>query len=218
MRRSTPFASPINIAVPVVALSVVACGGPQTRPPANAGGAQAIAAANANAPRPGGTTGATNDVRTADIDNDGRPEVFKYYKTIPNPEKPGQEMTVLVRQDLDVNWDGRIDIWRYFAPNGLAEREEWDTDYDGNIDETRYFEDGKITKSERDRNNDGRTDIVRFYKDGKLDRKESDTNGDGAVDRWEYFKGQTLDRIGVDKDHDGTVDAWAKAGDQEQPS
>ncbi|MEO1335270.1 MAG: hypothetical protein AAFV29_06485 [Myxococcota bacterium] len=192
-------------------MAATACGGQSAAPGPQQAGAAAINAATNAQLQPGGRTGATDDVRTADIDNDGRPEVFKYYQTIPDVDKPGQKKTVLVRQDLDVNWDGKIDIWRYFTAAGLPAKEEWDTDYDGNIDETRTFEDGKIVKSERDRNNDGRTDVFRYYREGKLERKESDTNGDGAVDRWEYYKGRVLDRVGVDKDHDGTVDAWAKS-------
>ena len=160
---------------------------------------------------PGGQTGETDDLRTSDIDNDGKPEVFKYYSRIDDPERPGEKKTQLTRQDVDLNWDGKIDIWRYFDASGKVEREEWDTDYDGKVDDTRFFENGVITRAERDRNNDGRADMVRYYKSGALERKESDTNGDGQIDRWEYFTGRILDRVGVDKDHDGSVDTWAKA-------
>lgn len=194
------------------ALAISACGGKK-----ETGAVKQPTAANPNggggatAPQKGGEAGATDDVRTSDLDNDGRPEVIKYYKTIPDPERPGQNKTVLVRQDIDVTWDGKTDIWRYFDDNGQATKEEWDTDYDGNIDETRYFEGGIIVRSERDRNNDGKPDVMRYYKQGKLERKETDTNGDGQVDRWEYFQGRVLDRVGVDRDHDGTVDSWAKS-------
>jgi hypothetical protein len=162
-------------------------------------------------PQPGGQTGATEDMRTSDIDSDGKPEVFKYYSKVDDPDRPGEKKTQLTRQDLDLNWDGKIDIWRYFDNKGKVEREEWDTDYDGRVDDTRFFENGVITRAERDRNNDGKVDMTRYYKVGKLERKESDTNGDGQVDRWEYFTGRVLDRVGVDKDHDGSVDTWAKA-------
>lgn len=192
---------------------VTACGGKkksgEVKQPTAA--APAASANGPKSPQPGGTTGATDDVRTSDLDNDGRPEVTKYYKTIDDPERPGQKKTILVRQDIDLTWDGKVDIWRYFDDNGMAEKEEWDTDYDGKIDETRFFEGGVIVRSERDRNNDGRPDVMRYYKEGKLERKETDTNGDGQVDRWEYFQGRVLDRVGVDRDHDGSVDSWAKA-------
>ncbi|NJK89477.1 MAG: hypothetical protein HC923_08795 [Myxococcales bacterium] len=147
----------------------------------------------------------------ADLDEDGVPETTKYYDEIPDPERPGQRKTILVRQELDLTWDGRTDICRYFGAHGKVEREEWDLDYDGRVDEVRYYEDGVITRSERDRNNDGRPEVFRYFSEGKLERKETDSNGDGKVDRWEYYDGRVLDRIGVDKDHDGSVDTWAKA-------
>jgi hypothetical protein len=159
----------------------------------------------------GGQQGATNNVRTADLDGDGRPEVWKYYKTASDPDHPGEQKMILVREDLDLNWDGKPDIWRYFNDKGQVEKEEWDTDFDGKVDEVRYFEDGVIVRAECDRNNDGKYDVVRFYKNGQLEHKEVDTDGDGKVDRWEYYNGKVLDRVGMDKDHDGTIDTWAKA-------
>lgn len=186
-----------------ILLAASACGGKRER----SGGTENPTAGqspDAKTPLPGGQTGATENTRTADLDNDGRPEITKFYKTGADG-KP-----VLARQDIDLTWDGRVDIWRYFAENGLVEKEEWDTDYDGKVDEIRYFEEGVILRSERDRNNDGRFDIFRHYKAGKLERKESDTNDDGKVDRWEYYTGNVLDRVGVDKDRDGSVDTWAK--------
>src|SRR5688572_4437186 len=136
-------------------------------------------------PVAGGQQGATDDVRTSDIDNDGKAEVYKYYGRVDDPDRPGEKKTQLTRQDLDLNWDGKSDIWRYFDGKGKVEREEWDTDYDGNVDDTRFFDNGVIARAERDRNNDGKADMIRYYKSGKLERKESDTNGDGQVDRSE---------------------------------
>ena len=161
-------------------------------------------------PVPGGMGPKTEDMRTSDLNNDGKPEVFKYYETIEDPKAPGQKKTILVRQDIDMTWDGKIDLWRYFDVDGNTEKEEWDTDFDGKVDETRFFAHGVLIRSECDRNNDGKPDVIRYYKDGKLERKESDTNEDGQVDRWEYFAGRVLERIGVDRDHDGKVDTWAK--------
>jgi antitoxin component YwqK of YwqJK toxin-antitoxin module len=191
-----------------LALGATACGGTRTRTPR----ADKVAEVTSAAPVQGGQGAKTDDVRTADLDGNGVPEVYKYVKEIEDPAKPGEKKAVLVRQDLDVNWDGKVDIWRYFDADGQVSKEEWDTDFDGNIDETRTFDAGVVVQSERDRNNDGKTDIWRFYKAGKLERKESDTNGDGKADRWEYFNGRTVERVGIDRDFDGTVDSWSKAG------
>jgi len=156
----------------------------------------------------------TDDVRTSDLDENGVPETTKYYDEAPDPERPGQRKTVLVRQELDLTWDGKTDICRYFDASGQVTKEEWDLDYDGNVDEVRYYEEGTLVRSERDRNNDGRPEVYRYYADGELERKETDTNGNGQVDRWEYYDGRVLDRVGVDKDDDGAVDTWAKASTQ----
>lgn len=195
-----------------VAAALPACGGSRARTKGPEAPAKSAPIA---APVRGGGEGATEDVRTADLDGDGRPDVFKYYRSVDDPERPGQKKSVLVRQDIDLNLDGKVDIWRYFGEDGLVVKEEWDADFDGVVDEVRHFEDGFIVRSERDRNNDGRPDVIRYFgKKGKLERKESDTNGDGQIDRWEYFSGRVLERIGVDKDGDGTVDVWAKAEGQ----
>mgnify|MGYP006281289447 FL=1 len=124
------------------------------------------------APKPGGSGPTGPNVQTSDINEDGTPEVVKYYEEIEDPDRPGQRKSVLVRQELDLTWDGKTDIWRYFDRSGNVTREEWDLDFDGNVDETRYFEDGVIVRAERDQNNDGRADVVRYYAGGKLERKE----------------------------------------------
>jgi len=196
---------------------VAACAGAQSPDPEpeSAPGSTSRGAGPIKAATPGGSGPVTDDVRVSDIDEDGRPEVKKYYEQVPDPERPGQRKSVLVRQELDLTWDGRTDIWRYFDADGKVVKEEWDFDFDGNVDETRFFEDGVIVRAERDQNNDGQIDVVRFYAEGgKLERKETDTNGDGQPDRWEYYNGRVLDRVGIDKDHDGTVDTWAKAATQ----
>ncbi|MEO1233789.1 MAG: hypothetical protein AAFZ18_33315, partial [Myxococcota bacterium] len=158
-----------------------------TPPPAAGAGAatvasQARAIGGCSAPASG------EEMRTSDVDDNGNPEVCKYYRTIDDPERPGQRKSMLARMTLDVNGDGKTDIERNFAADGLVVQESWDTDFDGRVDEVRSFEEGKITRAERDQDNDGRMEVIRFYDDGKLERKEVDTNGDGKPDRWEYFK------------------------------
>ena len=115
---------------PVVAL---ACATPKSHSGGAAGGA-------APATRPAGpvslTTlpsacsddGKTKDARAVDVDGDGRPEVIKYYQEVDDPERPGEKKSALIRQDIDLNWDGKIDVCRKFSPAGLAVREEIEPD------------------------------------------------------------------------------------------
>jgi hypothetical protein len=153
----------------------------------------------------------TNNVKEGDVDGDGRADTYKYYKEIDDPERKGERKVILVRQDVDLNWDGRLDICRFYDDKGKVDREELDLDYDGKVDEVKIYENGVISLAQRDRNNDGRFDVTRRYKNGKLVQKETDTNDDGKPDRWEYYDGNKLDRIGTDANHDGKVDRWAKA-------
>lgn len=198
---------------PSLLLVLTGCGGPnRTAPPPEAPAATARSTARAiggcGAPQSG------EELRTTDVNGDGSPEVCKYYREVADPERPGQTRTLLVRQDLDLNWDGKVDITREFSPDGTVSKESWDADFDGRVDEVRTFEEGKIVRSERDQDNDGRFEVVRIYEDGKLERKETDTNGDGKPDRWEYFDGRVVDRVGVDRDFDGKPDSWTKAPTQ----
>lgn len=199
----------IQLSLTSLALASWACAGSSSSTPQ--AGSQATAAKRQTEPLPCAAEGQTQDLRTADVDGDGVDDVYKYYDEVDDPERPGERRKMVVRQDLDLNWDGRFDVCRYFDVDGLAKREEMDLDFDGKVDEWRFYERGVIERSERDRNNDGKPDIIRRYKDGKLVQKESDTNNDGQVDRWEYYTGNKLDRIGVDLDHDGKVDRWSKS-------
>ncbi len=198
----------VQLTLTTLALTSLACASSGTQ---KAPGSQTASTKKKTEPLPCNPEGQTQDLRTADVDGDGVDDVYKYYEELDDPERPGERKRSVVRQDLDLNWDGRFDVCRFFDVDGFAKREELDLDFDGKVDEWRTYERGVIVKSERDRNNDGRPDIIRRYKDGKLVQKDSDTNNDGQVDRWEYYSGNKLDRIGVDMDHDGKVDRWSKS-------
>ncbi|MCY1023745.1 hypothetical protein [Pyxidicoccus sp. MSG2] len=148
-------------------------------------------------------------VQEQDVNGDGKPDVWTYI--VKDPGTGGApEGDRKVRQELDLNWDGRVDLTRYFDATGEQTRETLDLDYDGKVDATYFFEKGINTRRERDVNGDGRADSFTFYEGGTLVRKERDTNSDGKVDYWEYWEGGQVDRIGEDLDGDGTVDKWTR--------
>ena len=147
-------------------------------------------------------------VTEQDVNGDGKPDVWTY--TVRDADAPGPDGTRRVRQELDLNWDGRVDLTRYFDTKGDQTRETLDLDFDGKVDATYFFEKGVNTRRERDVNSDGRVDSFTFYEGGTLVRKERDTNTDGKVDYWEYWEGGQVDRIGEDLDGDGTVDKWTR--------
>lgn len=144
-------------------------------------------------------------VKEYDLNRDKKPDVWKFFV--------GGESEQLVRKELDVNWDGKVDVRYFYGDAGQLEREALDLDFDGRVDAVNFYEKGQKNRAELDLDFDNRTDLWKFFQKGKLVRKERDTNADGKVDTWEYYEGDALDRIGEDTDGDGQVDRWTKKSD-----
>ena len=149
-----------------------------------------------------------------DLSGDGKPNLWKIYRMEPNKKKPGEKKKVLLRKDMDLNRDGKVDVRQFVDADERVTREEMDLDFDGNVDAIATYRDGKVFKRELDLSLDGRPDIVKFYEDGSLVRKERDTNGDGKPDVWEYFESDRLVRVGIDKDGDGKPEIFDEAPQQ----
>jgi hypothetical protein len=145
-----------------------------------------------------------------DLNRDGQPDVFKFYREESDPKNPGNVLEIPVRRESDVNHDGKIDIMRSYDAKQQLSEERTDLDFDGRVDSVATYKDGVIHHTEIDVNYDGRSDITRFFEEGKLARIESDRNNDGKVDTWEYFINGELDRVGTDSDLDGLADAWER--------
>jgi antitoxin component YwqK of YwqJK toxin-antitoxin module len=143
-----------------------------------------------------------------DLNGDKKPDVWTY--TVPSKTPEGKDYERLVRKELDINWDGKVDIARNYDQKEQIEREALDLDFDGKVDQVNYYEKGVIVRKESDLASGGKPTLWRFYEKGKLVRKERDTNGDGKVDYWEYWEGDQVDRVGEDLDGDGNVDKWTK--------
>ena len=143
-----------------------------------------------------------------DLNRDNRADVWAY--TVKGKDAEGKDFDVLVRKEMDINWDGNVDVTRYYDAQEQMEKEALDLDFDGKVDLWNYYEKGVVIRKERDLDYDGRIDLWLFYERGKIARKERDTNGDGKVDYWEYWEGDQVDRFGEDVDGDGSVDKWTK--------
>lgn len=164
-------------------------------------------------------------VQRIDVNGDNKPDVFKFFR-ITGPAPKGKDESdaprVLVRKEMDVNFDGKMDVVEYYTGESGKEqliRQEYDLDFDGRVDETRHYKSGHVTLIELDLGFDGRTDTWRYYQltkndEGKtvnrLIEKRKDTNGDGAVDEWEYFTKGKLTKIGFDTNGDGAPDKFKK--------
>ena len=210
MYRNIPF-------LLLAALSLGGCGGAKTK---------------AAAPAPSQTTAPTvtgNEDRAAwakkeglllkqfDLNRDGEPDIFKFYREVDDPKNPGNKLEQLVRKDLDINHDGTIDIIRFYDDKGQLTEERVDLDFDGRFDSISYFKEGVLSRQEIDINFDGKPDVTKYFDNGQISRIESDRNGDGRVDTWEYFINGELDRVGTDADMDGNADTWERKKPPETP-
>jgi len=141
------------------------------------------------------------DRRDLDLNGDGAPDAYQFTQLV-------EDETVVFRKEVDVNFDGRIDLIRVFNKKGGLVGERLDHDFDGQIDVVNVFEKGTIVRKEYDTNFDGNVDLTRFFDKGVISRKEADLDHNGAIDYWEYYEQGKLDRIGIDRDGDGQVDQW----------
>ncbi|MGV3621646.1 MAG: hypothetical protein ACO1OB_12555 [Archangium sp.] len=147
-----------------------------------------------------------------DLNKDKKPDVWTY--TVKGVGADGKELERVSRKDLDINWDGKVDIARQYDEKEQISREALDLDFDGQVDEVIFYEKGLVVRKERNLTG-GRASLWVFYEKGQIVRKERDTNGDGKVDYWEYWENNQVDRIGEDLDGDGNVDKWTKNPDSE---
>lgn len=141
-----------------------------------------------------------------DVNNDGQPDV----RTMMENGRPRCRET-------DANFDGRVDILRWFDADGNVTRVEDDYDFDGRIDVVAFYTNGVVVRDILDTNFDGITDTWRDYRNGRVVELRRDADGDARVDTWERFddSGRLL-YAGVDANHDGQPDeepsAHADAG------
>ncbi|MCB9638916.1 MAG: hypothetical protein H6728_09240 [Myxococcales bacterium] len=153
-----------------------------------------------------------------DINKDKKPDLWKFFVEKPDPKDNSKKIRELVRIEIDLNGDGRIDVQRFYQ-NGVKVRERFDLDYDGKFDLVNHYNQGYVYKQELFQRSKTTPDLIKHYElvEGKgkkkkvrLSRKERDQNLDGKPDYWEYWENGMLDRIGRDTDYDGKVDVWER--------
>lgn len=198
----------------LTALSLVACGGPK---PTVKDDKNAADKANANQYKIAEPqVGSGNEiVKKYDLNKDKRADLWKVY--LRKKDASGKNVLTLVRFEIDLNGDGKIDMRRYYESEVIS-KEDFDLDYDGTIDLINMYSQGFLNKQSYFLRSKKRPDVFKYYevigkrkkKRVRLVRKERDTNLDGKVDYWEYWENGQLDRIGRDTDWDGNVDVWEK--------
>lgn len=139
--------------------------------------------------------------READLNHDGRKDVFRFY----NDE--GRTL----REEEDHDFDGRIDTITYFD-GGQVVRREMDTNADGMVDMRLYYRDAAASENARTLGgtSENRTERAHDIRPFRAEREMvNDNNPEFRADRWEFYDAQgRVVRIGIDYDHDGRADRW----------
>ncbi len=147
-------------------------------------------------------------IKKYDTNRDKKPDRFTIFEKV----KDG-EPRIFAKQ-MDLNSDGKIDVWRFYDKKGSVMKEELDVDFDGNVDEVDFYLNGIIIRRELDSQFDEKTDIWKYYDEkGNLNRLEEDQNYDGTPDYWEYYANNVITRIEKDTDMDGKADIFKRQGD-----
>ncbi len=145
-------------------------------------------------------------VQEVDLNKDRQPDVFNVYRERQNTAR------LMVRKELDLNYDGRIDMVTHFTDEGRIEREMLDTDFDGKTDRIDHFQSNLRVLCEIDSNADGRSDVYTYFEGNppRVTRKERDSNLDGQIDTWERYDDKgNVTTTGLDLDGDGKMDERA---------
>ena len=148
-----------------------------------------------------------------DLNGDGRPDVWKIYTA----KKVGEKRSRLLgRAELDVNFDGQVDMRQFFAESGAMVRETMDMDFDGRVDAIDHYKDGRLARREILMNFSETPSIWKYYEEDKLVRKETDTQGNGKPDTFEFFEDGKIAKVGWDRNGDGKPDQYELPGQKKK--
>lgn len=146
------------------------------------------------------------NVVTYDLNHDGKPDVWRLYKT---EDDGGTKVEWLTCKQVDFDHDGRKDWVVAYNRKGNPLFEKADFDYDGKWDMSTVYDTktGLKAEVERDTDFDGKFDVKEVYDSaGQLTSVRRDRNGEGQPDLWEQYKDGVLIAILYDDDFDGKVD------------
>jgi antitoxin component YwqK of YwqJK toxin-antitoxin module len=152
-----------------------------------------------------------NKIRHTQVDKnqDGKPDTEIFFNE--NQEK--------IRLTSDADFDGKMDIFQYYADN-LPVKFEQDENGDSKPDLRVMYERGIKTCLYRDMDFDGVFEIVQTYDDPSWSLILSqDVNGDKHMDTRSFFTDKIMRQKEVDEDFDGLVDVveiYNPSGDLER--
>ncbi len=136
--------------------------------------------------------------QTVDVNNDGRADITHRV-----------EGSKRVCSEVDLNFDGRPDLGRFYDKDGTTIGfEQHDYDFDGKPDDNIYYKSGKIERKELDTNFDGLIDTWLWCKGPLMDKAERARRRPGRVDTWETYQNGQLAEVQYDENNDGVVEKW----------
>lgn len=136
--------------------------------------------------------------QTVDANGDGKPDIQHYFTG-----------NVRVCSEIDMNFDGRVDVARFYAQDGTTVAfEQHDFDFDGKLDEQARFEGGQLKSKELDTNFDGIIDTWLWCNGPYVERAERARRKVGKVDTLEVYENGLIREIQYDEDHNGKIEKW----------
>lgn len=164
-------------------------------------------------------------VQYFDVNKDGHSDMWKVYLEIP---KNDQIQKMLIRREIDLNYDGIPDYVKIYSKKGKIEREFLDQNLDKQFETIRIYENNKVIRIEQFEQNPLEKDLITristikpnkvhyFTTAGILKKITEDQNSDGKEDYFMYYLDGKLDRIGIDDDADLKIDRWIKRPEQQK--
>lgn len=96
--------------------------------------------------------------------------------------------TRIIRVELDLDENGKVERWDFYRPDGKLEKVGFASRNDGVMDSQAFYEPaGVLQRIEISTKRDGHFDRTEFYEKNGLVRSQDDTNGDGRPDKWDYY-------------------------------
>ena len=135
-----------------------------------------------------------------DVNNDQKPDIINHYQ-----ERPSNTPLRIIKE-VDINYDGKMDLKTYFDTDQNVVKEEIDSDYDGIVDWTDFYYKGVKTRTEKELDSNGYIDTIVYYRDGKIHQQDKDTTGDGEYDQKVLFdeNGKAIKSVVIDEE--GSID------------
>jgi hypothetical protein len=151
------------------------------------------------------------NVQSLDTNGDGKPDLRRVYDRAPGD--PGAREVCRV---VDLNHDGRPDIYEYLDAGGAIRRREFCYDETGIVNAIEMYRSGKLTERVYDTTGQHKIDTWDWFDpDAPVDaktgrpthplRRERDLHGDGTIDQWWTWSAGGL-RIETDRNGDGKPD------------